>query len=62
MIISNPDYDLSKLRGDYFWRSWDIVKFTPSFQACFSPKGVFRNGKYGYEEVTSVNAEGKWIL
>ena len=69
MIISNPEYDLSKLRGaHYYWRSWSIVKFTPSFRAAFSgnkknqPRPVYLNGRYGFEEVIEVSEDGKWHL
>ncbi len=62
MIINNAEYDLSKIHGNFYWRGWSIVKFTPSFKAAFSPSGVWHNGRYGFEEVFEVNEEGKWII
>lgn len=62
MIIANLEYDLTKLHGDYHWEGYTIVKFTPNGRAAFSKRGVWRNGKFGYQEVFEVQQDGKWHL
>lgn len=61
-IISNPNYDLSKLRGEYRWVGWSIHKFVPAPNAMFSPHGSYHNGRYGYTTTYEVGTDGKWHI
>lgn len=68
MIISDIEKDFTKINSgtrngvEYRWEGYTIVKFTPTGRATFSPKGVFHNGKYGFEERFDVDKDGRWYL
>lgn len=45
---------------DVYWDGWDIVYFNADPRAEYSSKGVYRNGKFGYENRLSPDRQGKW--
>lgn len=48
MLVSNLQYmeDIVAQRNDLDWLGWDIVKYSKSSSAIFSPDGIFRNGEW----------------
>lgn len=63
MFITN----LSKMESivdsskDLSWIGWDVVKYTPSHNAMFSPDGVYREGKW-YKKKTFPITETGWNI
>lgn len=65
MIITDPEYNVSKKNNSfvkYFWQSWTIVKFTQNEQAWMSKDGHFHDGKYGYVRLIEPNEKGEWRI
>lgn len=54
---------LQKARGnDCYFDNYDIVFFRPADQAIYSKHGIFRNGVWGFRNVSEVTDEGKWVI
>ncbi len=45
---------------DIRWDGWEMIFFREYPTAVFSKDGVFRNGKWGYEQRVSPNVKGVW--
>lgn len=67
MTITDLNDDLIKLNrvkgkngSQFFWRGYDIIKFSPNGRAPFSKDGVFHQGQWGFETKFEVSDEGKW--
>ena len=65
MIITDSEFNVASLnkgKVTHEWNGWAIERFTVYGGALFSPKGAFRNGKYGYLETIEVDSSGSWSL
>jgi hypothetical protein len=43
------------------WEGWDVVKYTPSYNAMFSKDGAYRNGEWYKKKVFPLTENG-WSL
>ena len=43
---------------DLSWNGWDVVKQTPSYNAMFSPDGVYRDGKWYKQKIFPITENG----
>lgn len=49
-----------RLGNDVRWDNYDIVFFRPAEQGIYSKHGAFRNGQWGFENISPVTNEGTW--
>lgn len=49
-----------RLGNDVRWDGWDLVFFREAPQGVYSKDGAFRNGAWGFENRSPVNAAGQW--
>lgn len=45
-----------------FWEGWTMVLFTPTQAGATSPRGIYRDGKWGIAMRVSPNSEGLWTI
>lgn len=42
------------------WEGWDIIFFREAPQAVYSLDGVIHDGKYGFDNRSTVTDDGRW--
>jgi len=60
MLVNNLDY-MEKIvseNKDLDWYGWDVVKYTKSSSAIFSPDGIFRNGEWHKKRIFPLTESG----
>lgn len=50
------------LGADTYWDNYDIISFRPDDRAAYSKHGAFRNGRWGFKNVSPVNDNGTWKI
>ena len=63
MLVTSLEYmeKIVSSREDLEWNGWDIVKYTKSSSAMFSPDGIFKNGVWFKQKVFPLSESG-WNL
>lgn len=61
MITYEQAHDIVENNKSLHWDGWDIVEFKKDNSAEYHPKGVRRNGIWGFTKRYSPNDEG-WRL
>jgi hypothetical protein len=63
MLVTNLEYmeKIVSSRNDLEWNGWDIVKYTRSESAMFSPEGVFKNGVWCKRKTFPITTDG-WFI
>lgn len=50
------------LGNDCYWNGWDMVFFRTAPQAVYSKQGAFRNGEWGFNNISPVENDGTWRI
>lgn len=61
MITYDQAHDIVENNKSLYWDGWDILEFKKDNSAEYHPKGVRKNGVWGYVKRYSPNDEG-WRL
>lgn len=48
------------LGNDVRWDGWNIVFFRPSPKGVYDRNGAFRDGRWGFDNVSPLEADGSW--
>lgn len=48
------------LGADIYWNNYDLVVFRPSEKGMYSKHGAFRNGVWGFANVSPLKNDGTW--
>lgn len=51
-----------RLGNDVRWEGWNMIFFRPSEKGMYSKHGAFRNGEWGFENLSPVTEEGTWEI
>jgi hypothetical protein len=60
MLVTSLEYmsEIVSKREDLEWHGWDVIKYTKSSSAMFSPDGVLKNGIWCKRKIFSLTESG----
>ena len=61
-LESAEEFVTNNSKRGYRWDGWDIVRWVKNNNGYSMPNGAFREGSWGMEFRTSVDADGIWRL
>lgn len=63
MLVNNLSKmeDIVRSSNDLEWDGWDVVKYTPSYNAMFSKDGAYRDGQWYKKKIFPLTESG-WNL